>query len=74
MTLDLPFIPGILILLFVYIILTRFWMKIANSIGETVRMFFKNLSGIIKRWVWHNANWVKLIIKVSWQVNYTIGQ
>ena len=49
MTLDLPFIPGILILLFVYIILTRFWMKIANYIGETVRMFFKNLSGIIKR-------------------------
>ena len=49
MTLDLPFIPGILILLFVYIILTRFWMNIANSIGETVRMFFKNLSGIIKR-------------------------
>lgn len=49
MTLDLPFIPGVLILLFIYIILTRFWMRIANSIGEAVRMFFKNLWGIIKR-------------------------
>ena len=49
MTLDLPFIPGVLILLFVYIMLTRFWMRIANSIGEAVRMFFKNLWGIIKR-------------------------
>ena len=38
MTLDLPFIPGILILLFVYIILTRFWMKIANSIGGPERL------------------------------------
>lgn len=43
MTLNLPFIPGILILLFVYIMLTRFWMRIANFIGEAVRIFFKNL-------------------------------
>lgn len=49
MSLDLPFIPGILILLFIYIILTRFWMKIANSIGEKAIIFFKNLWEAIKK-------------------------
>ncbi len=48
MTLDLPFIPGFLILLFVYIMLTRFWIRIANSIGEAVRMFLEKLYRIIK--------------------------
>lgn len=49
MSLDLPLIPGILILLFVYIILTRVWMEVANYIGEKSIMVFKTLWEAIKK-------------------------
>ena len=45
---ELSFIAGIFILLFIFIILTQFWMKTANLIGEKIRMFFINIWKIIK--------------------------
>lgn len=48
MIMDMPFIPGFLILLFIYILITKFYMDIANNIGEHIRMFFVELSKKIK--------------------------
>lgn len=46
---DIPFIPGILILLMISIVIIRVYMEIANNIGEWTRRFFLFLWQIIKK-------------------------
>lgn len=40
---EMPFIPGILILLLIVILSVGIYMRIANNIGEKIRMFFLKL-------------------------------
>ena len=46
---EIPFIPGVLIILFIFIVITRVYMTIANDIGEHIRMFFIGLWQNIKK-------------------------
>lgn len=46
---DMPFIPGILLLLLIFICITRVYMTIAENIGEKIRMFFIALWQRIKK-------------------------
>lgn len=48
MHLDIPFILGILVLLFISIMFAKLWNKIANLIGGKIRMLFINLWEAIK--------------------------
>lgn len=40
---EMPFIPGVLISLVIFIAITRIYMIISNYTGEQVRTFFVNL-------------------------------
>jgi len=46
---EIPFIPGMLILLVIFIVIIRVYMTIANEIGELIRMFFIGLWQKIKK-------------------------
>jgi hypothetical protein len=46
---EIPFIPGMLILLAIFIVIIRVYMTIANEIGELIRMFFIGLWKMIKK-------------------------
>lgn len=46
---EIPFIPGILILLVIFMVIIRVYMTIANDIGEHIRMFFIGLWQKIKK-------------------------
>ena len=49
MYIDIPFIPGILIILVISILLARFWRTISSFIGEPIRKLLINLWQIIKK-------------------------
>lgn len=49
MYLEIPFIPGILILLIISIVFAKLYREIANFIGEQIRAFFLKLWKAIKR-------------------------
>nr|WP_300002898.1 hypothetical protein [Tissierella sp.] len=47
--LEIPFIPAFLLVLLVYIIITKFYMNIANDIGDKIRKFFIALWSLAKK-------------------------